>query len=147
MSRLEAWLAYGCLVMVCCTIGLCGYSEAQSKDSLTPVYTENGTIDYIVINGVEHQVLPTLSMDMLLDDLDTKTKQIELRDQQIASYQRISERQKADLEMCRIDRNKAYSQLDLCLAKETPFYQTNEFSFMGGYLACAASYAVWSATK
>jgi len=86
-------------------------------------------------------------MDMLLDDLDTKTKQIELRDQQIASYQRISERQKADLEMCRIDRNKAYSQLDLCLAKETPFYQTNEFSFMGGYLACAASYAVWSATK
>lgn len=150
MKNTETWLALFLLVMFLILGALCGYSSAQAKTKQTiePVYKDDGvTIDYVVIGGIEHQILPTVSMDLLLDTLEAKDRQLKAREEQITAYLKISERQKSDLKMCETDRKEAYKHLDMCLAKDVPFYQTNEFSFVGGYLACAASYAVWNATR
>lgn len=150
MKNLETWLAFFLLLMYLFWGYLCGYSEAhgKTKQTIEPVYKDDGiTIDYVIVGGVEHQILPTISMDLLLDTLETREKQLKAREEQITAYIKISERQKSDLEMCIADRKEAYKHLDMCLAKEIPFYQTNEFSFIGGYVACAASYAVWNATR
>ncbi len=148
MRDRDVWLAYLVFALFVCVFGLCLNAELQAKDKLVPVYKEDGlTIEYVIINGIEHQVLPTTSVDLLLETLDLKERQIDEQNKQIQSYIKISERQKADLEMCRTDRKMAYGQLDVCLAKEIPFYQTNEFSFVSGYAACAASYAIWSAVQ
>lgn len=152
MRNLETWLAFALLSFFMLTFHYCGYNETRvqqkTKQTVEAVYKDDGlTIDYVVIGGVEHQILPTASMDLLLDSLETKDRQLKLREEQITSYQKISDRQKADLQMCHSDRKQAYGHLDMCLAREIPFYQTNEFSFLGGYVACAASYAIWNATR
>jgi hypothetical protein len=82
----------------------------------------------------------------MLDLIDVQSKQLQHREEQIESYEKISSRQKADLEMCRTDRVQAYSALDKCIAKEVPFHREPTVAFASGYAVCAATFAVWQYT-
>lgn len=134
-------------IMLCLFILICFNPYSYGKDNVQIVYDDNGLVEYVKINNIEHQVMPTPKVDLMLDTIEMQKRQLELRDEQIDSFRKISERQKADLEMCRTDRKQAYNALDICLSKERPLHEEPLVAFAGGYAVCAATFAIWQYTQ
>lgn len=136
-----------CAIALCLFLFICMSPDLNSKDRVEIIYDENGLVEFVKINNIEHQVIPTPKVDYMLDLIEMQKRQIELREEQIDSFQKISDRQKSDLEMCRADRQQAYTALDTCKSQEVPLHREPLVAFAGGYAVCAATFAVWQYTQ
>ncbi len=134
-------------IALCFFLLICLSPDLNSKDKVEVIYDDNGIVEYVKINNVEHQVIPTPKVDLMLDTIEMQKRQIELRDEQIDSFRKISDRQKADLQMCRADRQQAYNAINACKSKERPLHEEPLVAFAGGYAVCAATFAVWQYTQ
>jgi hypothetical protein len=120
---------------------------AETKDMVEVVYDSDGLVEYVKINNIEHQVIPTIKVELMLDTIELKTKVLIERESQIATYQKISDQQKADLQMCISDRKQVYKALDLCISQDQPVYKEPTVTFVAGFVACTATYALWQHTQ
>lgn len=118
------------------------YKDVYDDKGLVPYAVEvNGEIFILVSEEKARKNEGELSECRM--KLPYQTEIIEQQNVAIAKLGELSELRKADLAVCVEDRRQAIQQLTSIAKQERPFFEKPQVNQALGFVACAATFAVW----
>lgn len=137
--------------VVATTLLAFGASANTKKRVFKDVYDDNGVVPFAVEMDGEIYILVAEDKARKAEGelsecrlkLPYQTQIIEQQGVAIGKLQELSELRKADLAVCVADRREAYQQLSSIAKQERPFFEKPQINQALGFVACAATFAVW----